>query len=96
MRKIDYRNILKPSVEYLATCGTLLIRSDEMAQFLQIPQKAVVHLANTDRIPMPLRLGFGKHTHWSVLELLEWVEAGCPRRGPWLAMLRQRGWYRVW
>jgi predicted DNA-binding transcriptional regulator AlpA len=96
MRNIEYRNILKPSVEYLSTCETLLLRTNEMAHFLQIPKKAVVYLASTDRIPMPLRLGFGNHTYWSVLELLEWVEAGCPRRALWHAMLRRRCSHRVW
>lgn len=96
MRKIEYRNVLKPSVDYLGSCGKLLLGSDEMAEFLGVPRKVVMHLATTDRIPMALQLGFDKHSHWSVLELLEWVEAGCPRRGPWVEMLRQRGWHRYW
>ena len=73
MREIEYRNILRPSVEYLERCGRLMLDSSEMAAFLGVSQKAMTHLASTDRIPGPCRLGLGACLRWSVLELLEWV-----------------------
>ncbi len=81
--------ILKPSVDYLAGCGCLLINPKRMAEFLGIPVAKVHPLASTDRIPVPLRLGFGHSPRWSVLELLEWVAAGCPRRVAWIERI---GW----
>lgn len=88
MRKIEYRHVLKPSVEYLEKCGRLMLDSSDMTEFLGISQKAITQLASTDRIPSPCRLGLGTCLRWSALELLEWVEAGCPRRHDWI---KQRG-----
>ncbi|NLE57163.1 MAG: hypothetical protein GX616_02295 [Planctomycetes bacterium] len=88
-RRREYAFVLKPSVDYLAGCGCLLISPKGMAEFLGVPVSTVHPLASTDRIPVPLRLGFGHSPRWSVLELLEWVSAGCPRRGEWI---KHRGW----
>jgi hypothetical protein len=57
-----------------------------MAEFLELPVLAVRSLVYTDRIPGPMQLGLGKTYRWNVLELLDWVEARCPRRGQWIAM----------
>ncbi len=51
MRKIEYRNVLKPSVEYLEHCGRLMIDSSEMAEFLGVSQSVMTQLASTDRVP---------------------------------------------
>jgi predicted DNA-binding transcriptional regulator AlpA len=91
MRKIEYRNILKPSVDYLGRCGCLMIDSSEMAEFLGVSQKVMTQLASTDRVPGPCRLGLGTCFRWSVLELLEWVEADCPRRQEWIKQRGQSG-----
>ena len=88
-RQVEYSVILKPSVEYLQRCGKLLLDTQEMADFLRVPRVKVPRLVYTDRIPLPLRLGLGRCLRWSVLELLEWVAAGCPRRTEWI---EQRGW----
>lgn len=93
MRKIEYRHVLKPSVEYLEQCGRLMLDSSEMAEFLGISQKVLTQLASTDRIPGPCRLGLGASLRWSVLELLEWVEAGCPRRNDWIKLRGRSGRY---
>ena len=93
MRHIEYTNVLSPSVDYLQKAESLFLDSAQMAEFLGIPKKVLVHLAYTDRIPLPVRLGLGKCFRWSILELAEWVEAGCPRRGRWIEMRGRSGWY---
>ena len=86
-RNIEYRVIITPSVEHLRGCGKLLVGVEEMAAFLGLPKTKVRQLEGTERIPLPVRLG--RCPRWSVLELLEWVEAGCPRCLQWI---EQRGW----
>jgi predicted DNA-binding transcriptional regulator AlpA len=93
MRAPKYRNVLRPSVEFLATNGKLMLDTKDMADFLGVPRRAFKFLVYTDRVPLPVRLGFGKCFRWSVLEVLEWVEAGCPRRRAWIAMRGRSGWY---
>jgi hypothetical protein len=93
MRTIEYRHILKPSVESLEQCGTLMLDSKGMARFLGVPLKVLTQLVYTDRIPLPCRLGIGRCFRWSILELLEWVEAGCPRRIQWIKVRGSSGWY---
>jgi hypothetical protein len=95
LRPIEYTNILKPSVDVLERCGTLMINTRVMAEFLGIPAKKMGQLRCTDRLPLPCRVGLGKAIRWSVLELLEWVAVGCPRRGKWAEMRRSSGhWWR--
>ena len=96
MRNIEYKHILKPSIEYLERCGSLMLDTAGMAEFLSVPTKTLARLVYTDRIPLPCRLGLGKCQRWSVLELLEWVETGCPRRGKWVEMRGLSGWYPQW
>ena len=96
MRQIEYRNILKPSIECLQGCGTLMIDTKGMAEFLNVASKVVAQLVYTDRIPLPCRLGMGGCYRWSILELLEWVEAGCPRRTEWMKMRGSSGWCSQW
>ena len=91
MRTIEYKHVLKPSVEYLERCGTLMLDTPRMAEFVGVPTKTLTQLVYTDRIPLPCRLGLGKCMRWSVLELLEWVEASCPRRGKWIEIRGPRG-----
>ena len=93
-RPIEYTVILKPSVEALVRSGKLLIDAKDMGNFLGVPATKVRQLAYTDRIPLPMRLGLGKVVRWSVLELLDWVGAGCPRRGQWIEMHGSSGWAR--
>jgi hypothetical protein len=96
VRTIEYKNILKPSVEYLEHCGALMLDSSGMAEFLSVSPKVVSQLVGADRIPLPCHLGFGKTPRWSVLELLEWVEADCPRRTEWLKIRGSSGWCPAW
>lgn len=91
MRHIDYKIVLSPSVDRLRNAGTLFLSVPQMAEFLGLDKKTVTHLVYTDRIPQPLRLGLGQSLRWSVLELTDWVEAGCPRRNEWYEIRRRRG-----
>jgi hypothetical protein len=71
MRPIEYTNIIKPSVDVLECCGSLMIDTRGMAEFLGIPATKMGQLRCTDRVPLPCRLGLGKCIRWSVLELLD-------------------------
>jgi len=88
-RHVEYSVILTPSVASLDRSGKLLIGAADMAAFLGVSKARVHYLVGTGRIPPPIRLGYGRCSRWSVMELLEWVEAGCPRRDDWI---EQRGW----
>ena len=88
-RKIEYRTVLKPSVERLVKQGHLMVGTAQMAVFLGVSQEKVHRLRSNGRLPLPIRLGLGQMPRWSVYELLEWVEAGCPPAGDWI---KQRGW----
>ncbi len=64
-----------------------------MAGFLGVRRKEVDQLVYMDRIPLPVKLGLRTCRYWSVIELLEWVKVGCPRRTAWIAVRKQSGWY---
>jgi predicted DNA-binding transcriptional regulator AlpA len=95
-RKIEYRVIIKPSVERLLAHGKLMVNAEHMADFLGVTRMKVHELTGTDRIPLPIHLGLGKCARWSVFELLEWVESGCPRRVAWIEQRGWSGWARNW
>ena len=90
----EYRNILQPSIDRLLGAGQLLIDAQTMSEFLGIERSKTYQLMGTDRMPLPIHLGFGGTPRWSVLELLEWVEAGCPGRGDWIDHRGWSGWAR--
>jgi len=96
VRQIEYKNVLKPSIEYLERCSIFMLDTKGMAEFLGVSSKVITQLVYTDRIPLPCRLGIGKCYRWSILELLEWVEAGCPRRTKWIEMRGSSGWCPQW
>jgi len=80
VRTFEYKHVLKPSIAYLERCGSLMLDSAGMAEFLGVPAKALAQVITTDRLPLRCRMGYGRCQRWSVLRLLEWVEAGCPGR----------------
>lgn len=86
---INYKNLLQPNVQALIQSGKLLIDVHGMAAFLGISSDKVNQLRYTDRIPAPVRLPMTKIRRWSVFELLDWVEKGCPRRVAWI---QTHGW----
>ena len=96
MRTIRYKHVLRPSIEYLEGCGSLMLGTAGMAGFLGVTSETLTRLVYTDRVPLPCRLGLGKCQRWSVLELLEWVEASCPRRGEWIELRGSSGWSPQW
>lgn len=96
MRTIEYKHVLKPSIAYLQGCGTLLLDSAQMAEFLGVPQKVFIRLVYTDRVPLPVQLGLGKCFRWNVLELLDWIAADCPRRTKWIDIYGHSGWAHSW
>ena len=67
------------SREVAALSDTIEIKSNSNA-LNGIPRNAFLQLSNTDRVPRPVRLGFGNCIRWSMLELVEWIIAGCPRK----------------
>jgi len=81
---IEYKVIIKPSLDYLARCGKLLLAPKDMADFLSVSPAKVYQMAHTSRLPVPIRLGIGQFPRWSVLELLDWIAAGCPCRDRWM------------
>jgi len=83
-------------VDRLRHKGKLLINNQDMAEFLGVERKTIQQLIYNDRIPLPVNLGLGECHRWSVIELLEWVEAGCPRRTQWIAARGQSGLYPSW
>lgn len=87
--KGHYAVSFRPSVAALQGCGRLLIDAQVMSAFLQVSVQKVWYLADHGRVPPPIRLGLGNCPRWSVFTLLEWVAAGCPRRGMWI---KQHGW----
>ena len=93
-RVITYKVIIRPSVEYLSRCGKLLLDTKSMAEFLSLKPSEVQNLLYTDRLPAPVRLGILETQRWNVFELLDWVAAGCPRRGAWIDMHGWSGWVR--
>jgi hypothetical protein len=94
MRPIEYTNIIKPSVDVLERCGSFLIDSRGLAEFLGIRATKIGELRAAGRLPLPCTLGIGGCLRWSVLELLEWVKAGCPRLDKWKEMRGSSGWSR--
>jgi predicted DNA-binding transcriptional regulator AlpA len=96
MRKIEYAHALRPSVEWLERSGRLMLDTAEMAEFLGITRKTMAQLVYTERVPLPCRISVGKCFRWSVLELLEWVEAGCPKRSDWIRIRGESGWFTHW
>ena len=96
MPPLQFRHILRPSIDYLTTCEHLLLGIPDMARFLGISEKTMRQIAMTNRIPHPMRFPLGQCRRWNVLELLDWVHAGCPRRDAWIAMRGRSGWYPPW
>jgi predicted DNA-binding transcriptional regulator AlpA len=85
----EYKHVLKPSVDYLEHCGKLFLNRRDMGAFLGVSAATIQQSLSNGRIPLPMRLGLGKSYRWSVLELLEWVAADCPKRTQWT---KERGW----
>ena len=73
---------------------TLLLDTKHMAASLGVPPNKVHQLTYNDRIPLPVKIGLCRCPRWSVFELLDWMQAGCPRRTAWIEKRGWSGWAR--
>ncbi len=53
-----------------------LLDADDVGRLLKCSRRTVYRLADTRRIPAPVRLG--NLVRWNRRELEEWLEEGCP------------------
>ena len=53
-----------------------LIKVDEVAGMLGVTPRTVYRLADSGKLPRPLKIGFS--VRWRRAELENWIEAGCP------------------
>lgn len=59
----------------------LLIDMKAAAKLLDLSERTVWGMANSGRMPKPIRIG--RAVRWSYEELRAWVNAGCPPQGEW-------------
>lgn len=59
----------------------LLIDMKAAAKLLDLSERTVWGMANSGRMPKPLRIG--RAVRWSYEELRAWVNAGCPPQDDW-------------
>jgi hypothetical protein len=93
VRILKHKWPLRPSVEYLRSCKRLMLDTRGMAEFVGVPLPRLRQMVYSDRIPIPINLSIGGCPRWNIFELLDWVEAGCPKRGRWNEM---RGGFPLW
>ncbi len=70
------------------TSAVLLVDSAGLAKMLHISPRHLARLDSGGKIPMARRLGRLKR--WPTSEIQSWIDAGCPERGRWEAMKRQK------
>lgn len=58
----------------------LLITAEEFGNLLQISERTIWRLNSAGEIPKPVRIG--GTVRWRREEVMQWIEAGCPRRPP--------------
>ena len=93
MAPLNFKHEIRPNIAFLRECRKLLLDTNDLAKFLQLPKPIVQRFISSNRIPLPLHLGLGKLARWSLFELLEWTEAGCPNRTEWIKLRGTTGWY---
>ncbi len=72
---------MRPSVESscaVSSIGERLLSTRELARFLGISARTIQRYDSVGRIPEPVR--FGNSTRWRLSEILNWLDAGCPKR----------------
>ena len=67
----------------------LLLTARETAQALGVSLRTLRSWDSSGRIPQPRRIS--RSTKWSVSELRDWTNAGCPRREEWEAVQSANG-----
>jgi len=66
----------------------ILISAKETAKRLSISLGFFYSLHNAGKVPLPRKLG--RRTLWSVQELKDWIDAGCPTRVKWQELKREK------
>lgn len=64
----------------------LLLSRPQVARVLQVSPAHVSRLHASGRLPRPRRLG--RAVRWSETELRAWIQAGCPPRDRWEALMK--------
>jgi predicted DNA-binding transcriptional regulator AlpA len=59
----------------------LLIDTKVVARLLSISPRMVFSLDQEEAMPAPVRVG--RLVRWSLTEIIEWVDSGCPPRHKW-------------
>lgn len=59
--------------------ANILIGVERVAEKLNVSTRHVRRLTESGAIPRPIRLG--ALVRWRLVEIDEWIAAGCPRRG---------------
>jgi len=71
----------------VARIEPVLVGIEGVASMLGISATAFKALDRTGQIgPMPMKIGTLKRRLWSVCELRQWAESGCPIREQWQGM----------
>ena len=58
------------------TVGAALLSVEQVAELLNCSRRHIYRLADSGRLPRPVRLG--ALIRWRRTELTEWLDAGCP------------------
>ena len=66
----------------------LALAATEVAELLGISARHVWKLHASGQLPQPVRLG--RSVRWNRVELVRWLEAGCPARDKWQGMQESR------
>lgn len=67
------------------TIEPLLVSATDAARILGIGRTKFLEMHKTGCLG-PMAIQFGKRKVWRVLDLKNWVAAGCPHRDKWLDM----------
>ena len=70
--------------------GPLLLTANDLAEMLQISERQIWRMRDTGRLPVPIELG-PKNIRWPREEILDWIDAGCPKRQVWEARKPKAG-----
>lgn len=72
---------LKGDIKGAAIDRQGLIDIGQLAKLLSLSKRTVWALMSSESIPQPLR--FGRFVRWREVEILAWLEEGCPPRYKW-------------
>ena len=67
-----------------------LIGVKGLAVLLNVSETSIRRLDRTGKIPLALKIGRSKK--WSISEVREWLEEGCPTRQIWLNVKSSRNY----